>query len=273
MKSIISDSVKIFYNINVKDSDKPTLVFIHGWVANMTIWNKEVDFFNKQGFSTLQIDLRGHGLSDKPENISDYSFEKFAKDINLIIDKEKLENFVLIGHSMGGMISLKYYEMFSQKVSGLILCSTTSNFLKFNKIKTMSPFVNHVVSFLEKNVYLKDDNFKHLQEFNLSKLKSVSEISLFLKGLENTPLKSVLSCLEVMFDFNIDSVLSKIDIPTLIIEGENDHALPIKNSYNLSKHIESSDIKIISDANHAININNSDEMNDLILDFFKRKVL
>lgn len=93
------DGTKIYYKINRKSG--LFLIFVHGWTNNWSVWEKEIKFFQKKGYSTLTLDLRGHGQSDKPQNKKQYRFQCFAKDINEIIKKEKINNFVLIGHSMG----------------------------------------------------------------------------------------------------------------------------------------------------------------------------
>ena len=87
-KSIQSfDNTKITYFYTKNPQAKDTLLFIHGWPHNHTVWNKEVKWFTKKEYSTLAVDLRGHGKSNRPEKKSDYTLRKFAKDIHLIIKK------------------------------------------------------------------------------------------------------------------------------------------------------------------------------------------
>ncbi|MBW2999897.1 alpha/beta hydrolase, partial [Candidatus Woesearchaeota archaeon] len=137
------DKTKIYYRIKRK-SDL-FLIFVHGWAQNWTAWKKEINFFQEKGYSTLALDLRGHGLSDKPEKKRQYRLKCFAKDIRRIIKKEKIKQYVLIGHSMGGMISLVYYKLFNKKINALVLCSTTAeNVLEHKKIRALSPFIKHV---------------------------------------------------------------------------------------------------------------------------------
>ena len=62
----------------------------------MTVWKEIAPFFNKNEYSTLLLDLRGHGKSDKK---ADISFEKAAKDINEILKKEKIKNTILVANT------------------------------------------------------------------------------------------------------------------------------------------------------------------------------
>ena len=83
MKSF--DKTDIHYVCKKGEEVIPTLIFLHGWAHNYTVWNKEIDYFNKLGYNTIALDLRGHGKSGNPKKLSDYSMEHFARDINHII--------------------------------------------------------------------------------------------------------------------------------------------------------------------------------------------
>jgi pimeloyl-ACP methyl ester carboxylesterase len=77
------------------------------WYKNWTSWKKEIQFFNKHNISTITLDLRGHGKSDKPNELTSNTLDCFAKDIHEILIKENITDFIIVGHSMGGMIALK----------------------------------------------------------------------------------------------------------------------------------------------------------------------
>ncbi len=100
------DGTKICYQY-AKKSDK-CLVFVHGLVGDMTAWNPEREYFEKLGFSTAALDLRGHGLSDRSTNPSFYDFKNFAEDIKALIKHIEVKKPVMIGHCFGGIISLYF---------------------------------------------------------------------------------------------------------------------------------------------------------------------
>src|SRR3989338_4944959 len=122
-KKIISfDHVGINYSIERISGF--FLVFVHGIGGDLNVWKKKRKFFHKKGFSTLAIDLRGRGLSDKPDFIESYGLECSAKDIQGILKKEKITRFILIGHSFGGMVTIKFYELFPTLSKAYILIDT-----------------------------------------------------------------------------------------------------------------------------------------------------
>jgi proline-specific peptidase len=285
-----SDNTKIYYKINKqsklnntksthknsKQVSKPYLIFLHGWVNNWTTWKNEIEYFQKKGYKTLTLDLRGHGKSQKPSDPKKYKLSVFAKDIEEIITKENISDFILIGHSMGGMIALKYIELF-QKIKpaqALIISSSTSKKIIDEKIiKTISPFIKQVLEYIQKHPEINKKYFKHINNLDLSQYKNQPGFYVFYKGLHNTSLNSVFSCLSSMFEFNTDNILKKINIPTLILTGENDMVIPKKHSIKLQKNIPTSELHIIKNGKHSITIDNPEKIIQKIERFLKNNDL
>src|SRR3989344_7865474 len=118
----LSEKKKIYYNYINRNSKKQVIVFLHGLGANSTAWKGIINNLKKQNLPILYQDLRGHG---KSQIINSYKIEEFAYDLNEILEKERIKKVILIGHSLGGMISLVFYKLFKNKVAGLILINTT----------------------------------------------------------------------------------------------------------------------------------------------------
>jgi pimeloyl-ACP methyl ester carboxylesterase len=112
-------------NINfiVKGSG-PTVVLSHGIAASLHNWDALIPALVKSGYRVIAHDLLGHGDSDKPENIDAYQactlYSAFEQLLSQVIFDEPV---ILIGHSMGGFLSLEYSLNHSQRVRGLVLIS------------------------------------------------------------------------------------------------------------------------------------------------------
>ena len=265
------DGTKIWYRI--KRKNKPFLVFIHGWANNWSAWEKEIDFFEGKNYSTITLDLRGHGQSDKPEDKEKYEIEYFAKDIHEIVKKENIDNFIFIGHSMGGMIALKYYELFNEEkhTEGLVLCDTTyKNVLEHKAISVLSPFIKHVLDFIISHELINQKHFGHLKDIDLIKYKQASDYLVFYEGLHNTPMKSVCACLEAMMNFDASYILHKITVPVLIIEGSIDKLLPKIDSIKLYHKIKNAEIDFIPKGRHCVNIQNPELVDKYIFNFLQK---
>jgi len=262
------DGINVFYKIK-RGAKKEVLIFVHGCASNWTAWKKEADFFQNKNYSTVLMDLRGHGKSGKPEKKEQYALECFAKDIDEIVKKEKIKSFALVGHSMGGMISLMYYKMFSKKVDALILCDTTcKNFLIHTKIKKFCPFIKSALDFLA--LQSKINKEKKLKPFDMTKYTNRSDYAVVYRELVNTPSKSVFSCLESMLNYDMKPFLGKIKIPTLIIEGSKDKILPAVNSFEMYKGIKNSELHFIVEGQHFVNLAYPKVIDMHILNFLEK---
>ena len=113
-------------NLHVRDEgnpESPAIVFLHGHTEDLHTWNKLVKQLVEK-FRVIRFDLRRHGLTG-PAHDNEYKLESYVSDLSLFIQHLELDNFVLIGHSMGGRISTKYTIENPEKVNGLVLLSAS----------------------------------------------------------------------------------------------------------------------------------------------------
>ncbi len=262
------DGTRIYYKIS--KGTKQNLVFLHGWPHNHTVWNKEIAFLAKRGYICLALDVRGHGKSDKPRRLKDYSFDRFSSDVIQVMHKSGMRRAVIVGHSFGGMMALSFYKKYKNAVRALVLLDT----LYENPLKHI-PFINHfnvtpLTEHLLKYIICHESvQQKFFPYVNFSKFKDHSDFYFWLKGVKETPMKSVLCCLEEMLEFNRRDVLSRIKVPTLIIEGERDSKTTLADVKKMSKKIRKSRLVIIENAGHDTNIRNPVQVEHAMLDFLK----
>ncbi len=98
-------------------SGSPAVVFIHGWTCDMTFWRLQSDAIAAK-HRVLLVDLPGHGQSDKPP--IDYTLELFARAVDAVLRDAGVERAVLVGHSMGGPVGLKFLRLYPKKASGYV---------------------------------------------------------------------------------------------------------------------------------------------------------
>lgn len=113
-------------NLHVRDEgdpESPAIVFLHGHTEDLHTWNELANELVEK-FRVIRFDLRRHGLTG-PAQDNEYNLESYVSDLSLFIQHFELDNFVLIGHSMGGRISTKYTIENPEKVNGLVLLSAS----------------------------------------------------------------------------------------------------------------------------------------------------
>lgn len=111
-------------NIYVEDLNptcKRTIVFLHGWPGSHRLFEYQYTQLTA-GFRCIGIDQRGFGNSDKP--IDGYNYDRLSDDIRCVLETLNLKNVVLVGHSTGGAIAVRYMSRHSSYgVDKLVLCA------------------------------------------------------------------------------------------------------------------------------------------------------
>jgi len=110
-----ADGVTISYD--VRGSGNTALVFVHGWCSNRTFWREQLDVMAHE-FRVVAIDLPGHGASGRDRD--QWSFTSFADDVVKVVETLDLKRVVLVGHSMGGVVSLEVAQRLPDRVIGVV---------------------------------------------------------------------------------------------------------------------------------------------------------
>jgi len=110
-----TDGTTISYD--VRGDGNTALVFVHGWCSNRTFWREQFDAMANE-HRVVAIDLPGHGNSGRARE--KWSLSTFASDLTTVIQALDLKRVVLIGHSMGGHVSLEAARLLPERVIGVV---------------------------------------------------------------------------------------------------------------------------------------------------------
>ena len=105
------------------DTNSPVVILVHGHTEDLHTWNNMAKKLVEK-FRVIRFDLRRHGLTG-PAPDNEYRLESYVSDLSMLIQHLGVDNFVLVGHSMGGRISLKYAIENPESVNGLVLISAS----------------------------------------------------------------------------------------------------------------------------------------------------
>lgn len=109
-------------NFERKGNGKETLVLLHGFMENLSIWN-DIEPHLSEGFSLVKIDLPGHGQSEIIAEVQ--TMELMAEEVKKVLDDQNLNKVHLLGHSMGGYVSLAFAEKYPDLLKSLTLFFST----------------------------------------------------------------------------------------------------------------------------------------------------
>jgi len=255
------NGVKLAYY--VYGEGEPTLVFVIAWVWTAALWIPQVDYFSKN-FKMVTIDMRGTGESDKPAD--NYTLDLYADDLNSIIEELDEKNIVLVGECIGASIAIKYVSKYPGKVSKLVLVAGTPKFVAADDFPYGAP-QNVLSTFSE---LFKESYSKGMRAFMENLFPEPGTDYLREWGLEmsqKTTPEIALNSLANLGEADLRPLLGKIDIPTLILHGENDGGNRFENARYMYENIPGSKMYIFKGKGHFPSVTAADEFNRILEEF------
>ncbi|NHI94519.1 MAG: alpha/beta hydrolase [Candidatus Lokiarchaeota archaeon] len=257
--------MKMYYEIIGNLNSKFTLLMIHGWTESHKYWVEQSEFFAKW-FKIVSIDLKGHGKSSK--NRSGYSIRKLSRDVYELKRLLNLDNIILVGHSLGGMVVLDYYfrRNFGE-IKGLILFNTTST--PFKMIPRNVSELQGLGKFGVRKMLMGIYDISPDIVLNLSERKKQNVDELIEEANAMLPFVTVRLGIGSS-TFNVNRKLRVIRAPTLLITGELDMVTPIRIMKSMHEKIPNSEFHIIKNSGHMVAIEKCEEVNEIIFQFLKK---
>ena len=239
------------------------LLFIHGYPLNRHLWDEQVSELSDIA-RVLAPDLRGHGGSDAVPG--SYSMDLHAEDCQAFLDALRVaQPVVLCGLSMGGYVAFAFYRKYPERVAGLLLAATRAGADspegKANRDKAMALAKEKGVSAVVESMLPKMLSPKTYQ----ARPELVARVKAMM---ESTSPDGVLGDLAGLRD-RPDSTptLATIDRPTLILHGADDQLIPVSEAEAMHAGIKGSQLKILPDAGHLLNMEQPEAFNEAMRKF------
>ena len=233
---------------------RPLLLFLHGAGGSQLSWTFQKAFFERE-FDPVLVDLPGHGESGGQ---GEEKIERYAEDIRSFLTSIDIlgndSNLFIIGHSMGGAVVQTLARFHPESIRGIVLVGTGA------KLRVMPAVFEGIRSDFEETV-------RKIVRFAFSR---EAPQELIEAGIEQ-----LLKCRpEVLYNdfvacdrFDLMKEVNRIDLPSLIICGEEDEMTPVKYSEFLHHEIRSSKLEVVGRAGHMVMIESPEAFNRKVRDF------
>lgn len=265
------DGTQIFY----KDwgTGRP-VVFSHGWPLNADAWDAQMLFLVQHGFRVIAHDRRGHGRSDQPFQGND--MDTYADDLAALLDTLDLHEATLVGHSTGGGEVAHYIGRHGTKrvAKAVLIGAVPPIMIKTETNPNGLPL--DVFDGIRKGVAENRPQFYRdlatpFFGFNRPEAKvSQGAIDAFvIQGMAGS-IYGQYQCIHEFSEVDYTEDLKKIDVPTLILHGDDDQIVPIDNAGRLSaKIVKNATLKVYAGASHGMCVVNADQVNADLLAFLQ----
>ena len=267
-----SDGTELYY----KDwgSGQP-IVFSHGWPLNADAWDDQMLFLASRGYRCIAHDRRGHGRSGQPWNGNDMN--TYADDLAELFENLDLKNAILVGHSTGGGEVARYIGRHgSKRVAKAVLIGAVTPLM----LKTAAnPGGLPMDAFDSIRAGVLADRSQFFKDLTLpfyganrpgAKVSQGVRDSFWLQGMQ-VSIKGAYDCIRAFSETDFTEDLAKMDVPTLILHGDDDQIVPFRDSALLAaKIVKGSTLKIIPGAPHGMCTTLADQINADLLAFIKQ---
>ncbi len=265
------DGTQIYY----KDwgTGRP-VVFSHGWPLTADAWEGQMVYLGERGFRAIAHDRRGHGRSGQPWNGND--MDTYADDLATLIETLDLKDAVLVGHSTGGGEVARYIGRHGTKrVAKAVLLGAVPPIM----LKTAAnPGGLPMDVFDGIRAGVRADRSQFFKDLTVpfyganrpgSKVSQGLKDSFWFMGMQGS-LKAELDCIKQFSETDFTEDLKKIEVPTLIVHGDDDQIVPIADSAMLSaKLVKGSTLKVYAGAPHGLASTHQEQFNADLLAFIR----
>jgi non-heme chloroperoxidase len=252
----VQPGVNLFVE-DVNPSGRKTIVFLHGWPLSHKQFEYQFNILPSLGYRCIGIDWRGFGQSDKPFN--GYTFNQLADDIRAVFDTLHLENVILVGHSTGGGIAIRYmsrHNGFGVEKLVLIDAAAPTGFT----VETASHFLKSALNDRPNMMQEVTDNF-------FFQYITPSFSDWFMQIGTQAASWSTAAVIVMLRDEQLYDDLPKISVPTLIIHGIHDKVIPFLQAKELHQKIKNSQLAPFHFSGHGPFWEERETFNQQLLQF------
>jgi non-heme chloroperoxidase len=267
----VSDGTQIYY----KDwGQGQPVVFSHGWPLSADAWEDQMVFLGQRGCRCIAHDRRGHGRSSQPWHGNE--MDTYADDLAALVESLDLHDAIHVGHSTGGGEVARYIGRHgTTRVAKAVLIGAVTPLM----LKTAAnPGGTPMEAFDGIRAGVLADRSQFFKDVTVpfyganrpgAKVSQGVRDAFWMQGMM-AGFKGVIDCIKAFSETDFTDDLKKIDVPTLIMHGDDDQIVPIgASAMQAAKLVKGSMLKVYPGFSHGMCTVNKDQINADLLAFTK----
>jgi non-heme chloroperoxidase len=250
------------------------VVFSHGWPLDADAWDAQMLFLGQQGYRVIAHDRRGHGRSSQPWVGNEMN--TYADDLAALFEALDIKGAMMVGHSTGGGEVARYLGRHGTKrvAKAVLIGAVPPLMLKTEK----NPGGLPMSAFDELRAAVVADRSQFFRDLSMpfygynrpnAKISEGVREFFWLQGMLSSHIASY-DCIKAFSETDFTEDLKKIDVPTLILHGDDDQIVPIGAAGLMSvKLVKNATLKVYPGAPHGMSTTLADKVNADLLAFLK----
>jgi 3-oxoadipate enol-lactonase len=257
---IRANGIEISYLV---EGEGPWITMSHSLACNLHMWDEQAAVLAKH-FRVLRFDTRGHGASQAPKG--PYTLEQLADDLKGLLDALGVKQTHYVGLSKGGMIGQTFALKYPGILQTLVLADTTSRYppeaapiwaerIKVAETQGMEPLVQPT-----------------LERWFTAPFRSANpgKVQRIADQIRTTPVAGYVGCSHAIPKINVTARLRELDVPALVIVGEQDMGTPVAMAREIHENYPGSELVVIPSAAHLANVEQPGAFNAALADFLAK---
>lgn len=251
------------------------IVFSHGWPLTADAWEDQMLFLASKGYRCIAHDRRGHGRSSQPGQGN--TMDTYADDLATIVKALDLKDAIHVGHSTGGGEVARYIARHgTSRVAKVVLISAVPPLL-LKSATNPHGVPKEVFDAIRTGILT--DRSQYLKDFSApfyganrpnSKVSQGLRDAFWLQGMQAS-IQALYECITAFSETDQTEDLKKIDVPTLIMQGDDDQIVQIELAAMRQKElIKNAELKVYPGAPHGLTAILKNQINADLLEFIKK---
>jgi non-heme chloroperoxidase len=249
------------------------VVLIHGWPLSGESWSAQTSALKDAGYKVVTYDRRGFGKSDPGDS---YDYDALADDLDNILTDLDLNDVTLVGFSMGGGEVARYISRHGEdRLHSVVFAAAVPPALLKSDDNPDGPLTEEAAE--EMRSGLEKDRDAFFEDFTTQFFSAGDDLKVSddqrkeaVKLCQQSNQEAALGCMDAFATTDFREDLKKIDVPVLVIHGDSDGIVPFEGSGKRThESIQGSELVLIEDAPHGLNVSHAEEFNSALLEFLE----
>ncbi len=250
------------------------VIFSHGWPLNSDAWDEQMLFLASRGFRCIAHDRRGHGRSSQPWDGND--LDRYADDLSQLLEALAVEDAIVVGHSTGGGEVTRYIGRHGTRRVAKVAIGFAIPPLMLKTDANPGGLPIEVFDGIRADL-LRDrgEFYRELSAPFYGANRPGSNVSQGVKDMfwawsMQAGLRGAFECVKAFSETDLTEDLKRIDVPTLIIHGDDDQIVPIAELALMSaKIVPGAVLKVYPAAPHGLMVTHREQFNADLLAFIR----
>lgn len=243
------DGTEIRYE--VMGSGEPSLLFVHCWCCDSTYWREQIPVFS-QKYRVIAVDLAGHGKSALTRQ--NYTIENYARDVEAVASQLNLKNVILLGHSMGGPVSVFAAALMPERVIAVVGVDTLGNVEEKPTKEQAEGFLTMFRADFKKST----ENFIRSMMFYPDANSEL--VNWIATDMASAPPEVGIQSMASIFQTDVAAAMDKLTVPVFLINADK---FPVSEEVG-KRHAKSFNVRIIPKVGHFLQLENPAAFNNAL---------